>query len=488
MTDLTEALRAAVAAAREAGALLLARLHSGEGAARETDARGEEHCAADLLAERLLRARLSAVNPAWGLRAEEEPHLNSPPEEPDGPFWLIDPNDGTSAFLKGERGASVSIALVVAGRPALGVIFAYGGLDDDGDLFEWAEGCGPLRRNGRALDPSRGAGEGERGGWRARWEEAVVFVSNQGDELAEAYAAALGGARFRVAPGVAYRLALAAAGEGEAAISLAGPRDFDVAAGHALLRGAGGTLIDERGREARYLSAAPTRLGFCFGGAPAAVARLAATDWRPLLTARRRRDLPFARPSRAALCPHAEWLRAAQGAWWGWHLGYALMRSLLMSAGEEGDERGEGDGEGPAALPALWRAARAAGCDHGLLMCAREALCAPAPRAPDHPLSRLLAARAAAWASAPLARHDGGAGVTAEDRWRARVAALAARGEPQGLPEALAALGFELRLGYYPERAAGELLAWREGPPLTWGTDAARLAERLALALAPPLA
>jgi len=474
--DLSAALRAAEGAAREAGALLLARLHSGEGAERHTDARGEEHCAADLLAERLLRARLSAVDPAWGLRAEEEPHLNRAPA-PGAPFWLIDPNDGTSAFLRGERGAAVSIALVVEGRPALGVIFAYAGRDDEGDLFAWAEGCGPLRRNGRPAATAGGGGGG--GGWRAGWGDAVVFVSNQGDELAEAYAAALGGPRLRVAPGVAYRLALAAAGEGEAAVSLAGPRDFDVAAGHALLRGAGGALLDERGREARYLPEAPARLGFCFGGAPAAAARLAALDWSPVLAAPRRRDLPFAPPSRHALCAPVEWLRAAQGAWWGWHLGDALRRALL--AGGAGAAGGE--------LPlALWRAARAGGGDPHLLRAAREALLAAAPRAPDHPLSRLLASRASAWRPPAGAAAEEAAEEAAEGAWAARAAALVAREAPAALPEALAALGFELRLGYYPERAVGELLAWREGPLLTWGTDAARLGERLARALAPPSA
>ena len=33
----------------------------------------------------------------------------------------------------------------------LGVVFAFAYPDDDGDFFAWAEGCGPLRRNGREV-------------------------------------------------------------------------------------------------------------------------------------------------------------------------------------------------------------------------------------------------------------------------------------------------------------------------------------------------
>ena len=45
----------------------------------------------------------------------------------------------------------MSIGLLAEGHPALGVVFAFAYPDDEGDLFAWAEGCGALRRNGRAL-------------------------------------------------------------------------------------------------------------------------------------------------------------------------------------------------------------------------------------------------------------------------------------------------------------------------------------------------
>lgn len=53
-------------------------------------------------------------------------------------------------------------------------------------------------------------------------------------------------------PSIAYRLALVAVGEADATVSTGGPTDWDVAGGHALLRGAGGELLDDRGRSVRY--------------------------------------------------------------------------------------------------------------------------------------------------------------------------------------------------------------------------------------------
>jgi ADP-ribosyl-[dinitrogen reductase] hydrolase len=76
-----------------------------------------------------------------------------------------------------------------------------------------------------------------------------------------------------------YRLARATAGDGMAAVSLNGPCGWDYAAGHALVRGAGGVLIDESGHEVTYTVDGSSYTGFCFGGAPRAVRILVTRDW-----------------------------------------------------------------------------------------------------------------------------------------------------------------------------------------------------------------
>jgi hypothetical protein len=80
-------------------------------------------------------------------------------------------------------------------------------------------------------------------------------------------------------PPFAYRLARVAAGDGVAADSLNGPCGWDYAAGHALIRGAGGVLVDEYGHEVTYKSDGSSYTGFCFGGGARAVREPVARDW-----------------------------------------------------------------------------------------------------------------------------------------------------------------------------------------------------------------
>ena len=330
--SLQEALCVAQEVAREAGALLLQRLYEKKHLTFDQELKNGEGegkgaiSLADYEAEMLIRARLRAFEPSWGFRAEEEPTLNCAPIAPYTEIWLVDPNDGTSAFIKGERGSTVSIALIRDQTPVLGVIYAYAAPNGRGDFFSWAQGCGPLKRN-TTLIPSPN--------WTSSWSESTLFVSNQADRVHEAYQTQLGGdggARYRIAPGIAYRLALCAAGEGEAATSLANPRDFDYAAGHALLRGVGGDLVDECGKTVYYHSEKTQRLGFAFGGQKQIIQQLVSMDWQSVLRAwihpLSRDHLPFTQPTAHRLVTDETILDRVQGAWWGWHIGTCIAFAL----------------------------------------------------------------------------------------------------------------------------------------------------------------
>src|SRR6185436_17582180 len=120
----------------------------------------------------------------------------------------VDPNDGTESFLAGARGPAVSIGLVRACVPVLGVVFSYAYPDGGGDLLAWAEGEGPITRNGAAVAPSLAEA--------ALTPGSVVFVSQSADERAAENLACVAPARYLALPSIAYRLALTAAGEGVA--------------------------------------------------------------------------------------------------------------------------------------------------------------------------------------------------------------------------------------------------------------------------------
>ena len=263
--DLSRALASAIAAAREAGECLRADLHRPEGPRGAID-----KADADTEAENLIRARLLRELPGSGFLGEETGRVEA---RADGPIWLVDPNDGTRDYLRGRRGSAVSIALLVDRRPRLGVVFAFSYPDDGGDLFAWAEGCGPVARNGRPLEPGAG---------RPLGAEDVVLVSSSGDNDPAGNLRCVSPARFRCVPSIAHRLALVAAGEAAAAVSLNSPSAWDYAGGHALLLGAGATLVDEQGREVSYGPSGESRCVLAFGGHASAVEALRSRPWQTL--------------------------------------------------------------------------------------------------------------------------------------------------------------------------------------------------------------
>jgi ADP-ribosylglycohydrolase/fructose-1,6-bisphosphatase/inositol monophosphatase family enzyme len=298
--DLSRALASAVAAAREAGAHLRADLHRPEGPRGAID-----KADADTEAEHLIRARLLRELPGSGFLGEETGRVEVPAG---APIWLVDPNDGTRDYLRGRRGSAVSIALLVDRRPQLGVVFAFSFPDDDGDLFAWAEGCGPLARNGRPVERVAG---------RPLGSEDVVLVSSAGDNDPAGNLRCVGPARLRCVPSIAHRLALAAAGEAAAAVSLNSPSAWDYAGGHALLLGAGATLVDEQGREVSYGPSGESRCRLAFGGHERAIEALRSRPWHTIGgPPAGRRSVPV-RLVKGALASDPGVLARAQGALFG---------------------------------------------------------------------------------------------------------------------------------------------------------------------------
>ena len=263
MTELKRALEVAVAAARQAGDMPRDDRHRPGGPRGHVD-----KAEADTEAELVVRDALTRAFPDWGYLGEE---TGRSAPKPGAPVWLVDPNDGTRDYLLGRRGSAVSIGLVHDGRPVLGVLHAFAYPDDRGDLFAWAEGCGPLRRNGApvAVRPPESLTPLD-----------VVLVFSGGDRDPAMNLRCSDPARYRTVPSIAHRLALVASGEAAAATSLLGPKAWDLAAGHALVRAVDAVLVDENGREVSYAADGWGVVAKAFAGRPAVAAGLAARDWQ----------------------------------------------------------------------------------------------------------------------------------------------------------------------------------------------------------------
>lgn len=319
-TPYQDLLAVAVTAARAAGDLLRADFLTPGGPSGHGG-----HAEADEPAEQLIRAHLLAATPAWSYLGEE---TGSVAGGEGHHCWLVDPNDGTRAYLEGYRGAATSIALLRDGVPVLGVVYAYAAPDNGGDLFAWAEG-GPLLRNGQPV---------ARRPWATEiTPETVVLVSHKADRAPGANLAAVAPGRYRAIASIAYRLALAAAGEGEVGSSLNTPGGWDYAGGHALLRAVGGDLVNEQGKPVTYTRTGHSSTHWCFGGAPLVVRTLAQRDWEAVLQAGPAQHEPYrlASPARGETIADNGLLTRAQGCLLGQLAGDALGSMVeFMGAAE----------------------------------------------------------------------------------------------------------------------------------------------------------
>lgn len=112
---------ALVSVAREAGAMLLGYFRRGELPHLKKAGRANIVTEADLASQELIFAGLARLFPGLPAVGEEGQNVEVAWE---GPYFLVDPLDGTLNFLHGIPFFGVSIALVEGGKPVVGVVHA----------------------------------------------------------------------------------------------------------------------------------------------------------------------------------------------------------------------------------------------------------------------------------------------------------------------------------------------------------------------------
>lgn len=200
---------------------------------------------ADQKAEAVILAGLQQIAPDIPVVAEEAVAAGNIPDVSDR-FFLVDPLDGTKEFISRNGEFTVNIALIEHGRPVLGLVFAPAVGGAAGRLFSGASGLGAW------LEDAAGRRE-----IRCRAVPAdgltVVASRSHGDETA--LDAFLNGRKVasRTNAGSSLKLCLVAAGEADLYPRLGRTMEWDIAAGDAVLRAAGGrvTLVAD-GQDLRY--------------------------------------------------------------------------------------------------------------------------------------------------------------------------------------------------------------------------------------------
>jgi myo-inositol-1(or 4)-monophosphatase len=226
---LAEQLSAAV---REAGALALSMF----GKPIKTWTKGptlSPVSEADIAADNLLRERLTTQNRNIAWLSEES--VDDPARLSARSVWIVDPIDGTRAYIEGLPDWAVSAALVENGRPVLACLYAPA-LDE----FFMARAGGGATLNGTAIAASAGT----------EVKDARIAGPKKLIDRLQTIAPP-----FVVMPRVrslALRLTRVAQGGFDAANAGGNPHDWDRAAADLLVHEAGGTLTPVGGGTVTY--------------------------------------------------------------------------------------------------------------------------------------------------------------------------------------------------------------------------------------------
>ena len=226
--DLLEALTAIGIAA--ADAILQYR----QGGAFRIKADGSPVTPADEAAEAVIRHGLERAAPAWPIVSEEQAERVRPSVGSD--YFLVDPLDGTREFIGGRDEYTVNIALMFDRAPALGVIVAPAlGLIWRGIVGRAAErlkfSAGHMSQPEPIRTRDRPAGE------------LIVMVSRSHlDDATRRYLDELPHTRH-IACGSSIKFCRLAEGLADHYPRLGPTHDWDVAAGHAVLAAAGGSVV-----------------------------------------------------------------------------------------------------------------------------------------------------------------------------------------------------------------------------------------------------
>ena len=212
---------------------------------------------ADLEVDEMLRARLLSARPDHGWLSEETE--DDPRRLACERVFIVDPIDGTRAFIAGETGFSHALAIAVGGRVRVAVVH----LPAREETY-WAVEGGGAWRNGEPVRPSAAADA----------DAARILISKphlQPEHWPGGPPRV--GPNFR--PSLAWRLCLVAAGRFDAMITFRPAWEWDVAAGDLIVREAGGVVTDRDGAAPRYNAEHP-RVHGMLAAAPALAAPLLA--------------------------------------------------------------------------------------------------------------------------------------------------------------------------------------------------------------------
>jgi myo-inositol-1(or 4)-monophosphatase len=196
---------------------------------------------ADLATDQLLKSRLTVARPDYGWLSEET--ADDTARLSRRRLFVVDPIDGTRAFLRDRPWWSVSVAVVEGDRPVAGVVFA----PQLGELF-CAHAGGGATLNGQPVGPSD-----------IRVVEDCGMVGDPRVFARPDWPVPWPPMRIEQRNSTAYRMCLVAQGVFDAAVAPASKYDWDLAGADIIATEAGCFVGDHHGRAFSYNGVSPVQ-------------------------------------------------------------------------------------------------------------------------------------------------------------------------------------------------------------------------------------
>jgi len=239
------------ALAREAGQLAVTYQRGGQENRVWHKTGGSPVTEADIEVNRLCAARLQTVRPEYGWLSEET--IDSLDARRKQRCWVVDPIDGTRAFMRDDPNWCVALAVIEEGRAVAGVLYA-----PRQDRFYEAWTGGGAFLNGQAVRVSTCAAET---GCRLITNEEMVTSPRWPEPWPVVTLA-------RPKPNsTLLRMALVATGEWDATVTLTHKSDWDLAAGTVLVEQAGGVVTTHTGEPFVFNRTVPAQRSVIAAGA-----------------------------------------------------------------------------------------------------------------------------------------------------------------------------------------------------------------------------
>ena len=192
----------------------------------------------DLAVDQILRDKITNLTPEIPTISEETVNLKV--KNKNKTFWLIDPIDGTREYIKKKEEYTLNAALIVDLKPAAGIIYAP---EKDRLFFSYGKGLAFEICDGKRITLN----------CKKKNTNEIIGLTNSDktpNEVLNFYK------KYKVSQTIkmssSLKFCVLAAGEADIYAAKARAREWDIAAGHAILEHAGGLITAHDGKKFLY--------------------------------------------------------------------------------------------------------------------------------------------------------------------------------------------------------------------------------------------